>query len=132
MGMFKDISQLKKMGGEASAKFDAEGGTAGATERMRAASEMLAQQTTAANLALTGAAATAMITGVSQTGAMVNFQPVLTIDMTVMAPGLPPYPASVSQVVEQIYLAKAIAGNMVNVKVDPNEPSTIFIDWLSS
>jgi len=132
MGMFKDISQLKKMGNEASERFDAEGGVAGATDRMRAANEMLAQQTAAANLAVSGADATAMITSVAQTGAMVNYQPVLNIDMTVMAPGLPPYPASVSQVVEQIYLAKAAAGNAVNVKVDPSAPSSIFIDWAAS
>jgi hypothetical protein len=105
---------------------------AGATDKLRAANEMLAQQTAAANLAVSGADATAMITSVAQTGAMVNYQPMLNIDMTVMAPGLPPYPASVSQVVEQIYLAKAAAGNTVNVKVDPNAPATVYIDWLNS
>jgi hypothetical protein len=132
MGMFKDIGQLKKMGNEANQRFEAEGGMAGATDKLRAANEMLAQQTAAANLAVSGADATAMITSVAQTGAMVNYQPMLNIDMTVMAPGLPPYPASVSQVVEQIYLAKAAAGNTVNVKVDPNAPSTVYIDWLNS
>lgn len=42
-------------------------------ERMRQAQEFTAQQTQAANIAATGADATAMITGVAQTGAMVNF-----------------------------------------------------------
>jgi len=73
-----------------------------------------------------------MITGVAQTGAMVNFQPTLQIDMTVMRDGSPPYPATVTQAVEQVFLVKAVAGASVPVKVDPEDPSSIWINWAAA
>jgi hypothetical protein len=129
MGMFKSINEVKKMGKESQAKYESEGGMAAGLDRMKAMNEMLAQQTQAANIAATGADATAMISGVAQTGGMVNYQPTLKIDLTVMPDGLPPYPATVTQVVEQIYLGKAVAGAAVPIKVDPENPGSIWINW---
>lgn len=96
---------------------------------MLGSGNVAAQQTQAANIAATGADATAMIAGVAQTGAMVNYQPTLKIDLTVMPDGLPPYPATVTQVVEQIYLGKAVAGQSVPIRVDPENPGSIWINW---
>ena len=73
-----------------------------------------------------------MISGVTQTGAMVNFQPTLQIDLTVMPDGLPPYPATVTQVVEQVFLGKAVAGASVPIKVDPENPGSIWINWAAA
>jgi hypothetical protein len=132
MGMFRSMRQLQKQANENQKDWDPGQQMADGMDRMRQAQEFMAQQTQAANIAATGADATAMITGVTQTGAMVNFQPTLQIDLTVMPDGLPPYPASVTQVVEQVFLGKAVAGASVPVKVDPESPGSIWINWAAA
>ena len=132
MGMFRSVRQLQKQAKEIDKTWDPGAQMADGMERMRQAQEFMAQQTVAANIAATGVDATAMIAGVAQTGAMVNFQPTLQIDLTVMREGAPPYPASVTQVVEQVFLGKAVAGASVPVKVDPGDPNTIWINWAAA
>jgi hypothetical protein len=132
MGMFRSMRQLQKQANEIQKDWDPGQQMADGMERMREAQAFMAQQTQAANIATTGADATAMITGVTQTGAMVNFQPTLQIDLTVMPDGLPPYPATVTQVVEQVFLGKAVAGASVPVKVDPENPGSIWINWAAA
>ncbi|HZV74058.1 MAG TPA: hypothetical protein VFF79_10115 [Conexibacter sp.] len=130
--MFRSVRQLQKQAKEIDKTWDPGAQMASGMERMRDAQQFMAQQTQAANVAATGVDATAMIAGVAQTGAMVNFQPTLQIDLTVMPDGLPPYPATVTQVVEQVFLGKAVAGASVPVKVDPNDPGTIWINWAAA
>jgi hypothetical protein len=132
MGMFRSVRQLQKQANEIQKDWDPGQQMADGMERMRQAQEFMAQQTQAANIASTGADATAMITGVTQTGAMVNFQPTLQVDLTVMPDGLPPYPATVTQVVEQAFLGKAVAGASVPIKVDPENPGSIWINWAAA
>jgi hypothetical protein len=100
--------------------------------KMQDANQMMAAQTQAANLALGGTDGTASIVSASQTGAMVNFQPTLAIEMTVFPSGGAPYPVTVTQIVEQPFLAKAAAGQQVKVKIDPSDPNTVWIDWANS
>jgi hypothetical protein len=76
-----------------------------------------------------GLAATATVAAVRQGGAMVNYQPVVEIDLTVMVAGGMPYPATVSQVVQQVHLARLQPGNALRVKVDP---ATIWIDFFAT
>lgn len=102
-----------------------------ATVGMAAAQEMMAQQTRAAGMVVSGLPGTASITAVRMTGGMMNLQPFLDIDLTVVVPGRPPMPATVSGPVEQIYLAKAQVGAQVPVKVDPADPGLVWIDWVS-
>ncbi len=132
MGMFRSVRQLQKQAKEIDKTWDPGAQMADGMERMRQAQAFMAQQTQAANIASTGADATAMISGVTQTGAMVNFQPTLQIDLTVMPDGLPPYPATVTQVVEQVFLPKAVAGASVPIKVDPENPGSIWINWAAA
>jgi hypothetical protein len=130
--MFKSMRDLQKQAKEIDRNFDSKATLANAMDRMKSANEFMAQQTQAANIAATGADATAMISAVAQTGAMINMQPTLKLDLTVLPDGLPPYPASVTQVVEQIYLSKAVAGQSVPIKVDPNDPGSIWINWAAA
>jgi hypothetical protein len=53
---------------------------------MASASELMAQQTAAASIAAHGLDATATVVDVRQGGGMVNYQPMVEIDMTVLAP----------------------------------------------
>ena len=132
MGMFRSMRDLSKQANEIQKDWDPGAQMAQGMESMRAAQEMMAQQTQAANIAMTGVDATATITGVQQTGAMVNYQPTMQIEMTVLPDGLPPYPATVTQVVEQHFLVKAVPGASVPIKVDPSNPGSIWINWAAA
>ncbi len=132
MGMFKSMRDLQKQANEINKDYDPAQQMRDSKAQMQAANEMMAQQTAAANIAMNGTAAKGSVVEVRQTGAMVNFQPMVEIDLNVMPEGLPPYPVTVKQVLEQIYLPKAVAGAMVNVKVDTEDPGTVWIDWATS
>ena len=80
---------------------------------MAAANQMMADQTAAANAATTGVDATAVIVEVRQGGAMINFQPMIEIDLTVMPEGLPPYPVTVKQVASMVQLSQIQPGATV-------------------
>jgi len=41
-------------------------------------------------------------------------------------------PATVTQVVEQVFLGKAVAGASVPIKVDPENPGSIWINWAAA
>jgi hypothetical protein len=132
MGLFKSARELNKQAKEMSRTWDVGAQLADAQASMAAANQMMAQQTAAANVAATGLDATATVAAVRQSGGMVNFQPMVEIDLTVMAPGSPPYPATVSQVVQQVNLARLQPGATLRVKVDPANPGTIWIDFFAA
>lgn len=145
MGFFKSVAQLTKQGYEMQNSRDVDAELAGAQASMAGMQALMAQQTQAANLAQTGVDAVATITGVRQGSGMLNYQPILDIDLLIdldrhptpppvdpLAKAKPagvPIPVSVSQVVEQIYLGKAQPGGAVAVKVDPSNPQSVFINW---
>lgn len=130
--MFKSMRDLQKQANEINKDYDPGQQMKDGMARMQEANEMMAQQTQAANIAMNGTPAKASITNVAQTGAMVNFQPTMAIEMNVFPDGQPPYPVTVTQIVEQPYLAKAVPGQQVAVKVDPQDPQTVWIDWAGS
>lgn len=127
MGFFRSMNELHKQSKELDKDFHPGEMMANGMERMKAAQAMMAQQTQAANAALNGLDATATVVAVRQTPTMVNFQPMVEIDLTVLAPGRAPYPATVSQVVDQVTLPRLQPGASVAVKVDPNDPNTVFV-----
>ena len=132
MGIFRSARELNKQAKEMSRNWDVGAQLADAQASMAAANQMMAQQTAAANVAATGLDATATVAAVRQSGGMVNFQLVVEIDLTVMAPGSPPYPATLSQVVQQVHLARLQPGATLRVKVDPANPGTIWIDFFAA
>ena len=132
MGFFKSMNELNKQAKEINKTWDPGQQMKDGMAQMQQANEFMAQQTQAANLAAAGKDGTASITAVAQTGAMVNFQPTMQIEMTVFPEGGTPYPVSVTQVVEQPFLAKAAPGQQVKVKVDQTDPNVVWIDWANS
>jgi hypothetical protein len=130
MGVFKSLRDLQKQSDEINKNWDVGAQLEGAQAQMQAAQETMAQQTAAANAAATGVDATATIVAVRQGQGMVNYQPIIEMDLTVIPDGgLPPYPVTVKQVTPQVNLAQAQPGAAVHVKVDPNNPSSVWIDW---
>ena len=83
----------------------------------------------AQQLEQTGLAATATVTGITQTGMYINEQPVLGIDLQVTAPGKAPYSVHVREMVPFIMLARVQAGQTYPAKVDPNDPEKILVEW---
>jgi hypothetical protein len=135
MGLFKNMNDLYKAGGEPMGKgrhAKRSEMLANAQSKMGAAQEMLAEQTRMATLAATGADATATILDARQTAQMINFEPVIELDLTLIVDGRPPYPLTVRQPVPQLYLAKAQVGGMLKAKVDSADPSAVFLDFARS
>ncbi len=89
MAFFKSLRELNKQANEMSRNWDVGAQLADAQTSMAAANQMMAQQTAAATIAATGLDATATVAAVRQTGALVNYQPMVEIDLTVPAPGSP-------------------------------------------
>jgi hypothetical protein len=132
MGFFKNLNELNKQGKEMQKNMDVGQTMRDGKDKMAEANAMMAAQTQAANLAMIGQDATASVVSAAQTGAMINFQPSMAIELTVFPAAGVPYPVTVTQVVEQPYLSKAAPGQQVKVKVDPSDPQVLWIDWANS
>ncbi len=130
MGFFKDVSTLKHQGREMQKHTDVKASMANGMARMQAANAMMQQQTAASMMAIQGQDATATISGLRQTGMQVNFAPVIDIDLTVFRNGIP-MPATVRETVQQMYLGRCRIGENLKVKVDPNNPALVWIDWIA-
>lgn len=128
MGLFKSMRDLNAQSKEISKDWDPGQQAQNAVEQMKAANEMMAEQAEAANLAVEGIDATGTITAVQQGTAVVNFQPTVSIEVTVTRDGMPPYPASATQVVPQVQLTMLQPGNAVALKVSREDPQKIWVD----
>lgn len=129
MGFFKSMGELNKIGKEAQANFDPGKQMQDGMAQMQAAQQMMAEQTEAANLAMTGQDAKATVVSAAQTGAMVNFQPTMQLQLTVFPAAGAPYPATVTTVVPQHHLVKTQPGTALAVKVDSTAPDKVWINW---
>ncbi len=127
MGFFKDVKTLKEMGREELHKVDMKATMANGMAQMQAMNDMAATSATAVN----GVAATASITAVRQTGAQINFAPVIELDLLIFGPAGAPYPVTRRETVQQIYLSRAQPGQSLKVKVDPNDNTAVWIDWIT-
>jgi hypothetical protein len=128
MGLFKSAFEIQKQAKEISKNWDPAAQMAQAQARIAATNEMLARQTAAAGLAATGTDAAAAVVAARETGTMLNMQPVLEIDLTVMPAGQAPFPVSVRQPVAVTQLAALRPGAQLRVKFDPGDRSTAWID----
>ena len=129
MGFFKSMGELNKIGKEAQANFDPGKQMQDGMAQMQAAQQMMAEQTEAANLAMTGQDAKATVVSAAQTGAMVNFQPTMQVQLTVFPTAGAPYPATVTTVVPQHHLTKTQPGTALAVKVDASAPDKVWVNW---
>lgn len=129
MAFFKSLRDLSKQSKEIQKNWDVGAQLEQAQASMAQANAMMASQTVAANAALNGVDATATVVAIRQGGAMVNYQPVVEIDLTVLAPGAPPRPVTVQQVVPQVHLPQVQPGSALKVKVDPANPDAVWINF---
>jgi hypothetical protein len=76
--------------------------------------------------------AIATVVASTKTNARVNFDPILDLELTIVASGRPSYPVVVRQAVPQLHMAKVQPGSRLVAKVDPTDPSTVWLDLVNS
>jgi hypothetical protein len=86
---------------------------------------MRAEQT----LLESGTPGRATITGVTDLGVLVQFNPQVVVDLTVAVGGAPPYDVRLTTTVPPTHLAQLEAGADLDVRVDPAQPQHVAIDW---
>lgn len=128
MGFFKSLNELNKQGKEIQKTWDPAAQMAGGQAAMAQATQMMAQQTAAAALATTGVDATASVVSVRQPGGMVNYQPIMEVDLTIFPMAGAPYPAAVSAPMAPHLAAKLAPGASLQVKIDPQNPQAVWIN----
>jgi hypothetical protein len=128
MGFFRDMKKTYDMSQEMTKDWDPGAQARSGVESMKQANEMMAQQAETMKLATEGVDAVATIAAVQQGTAMVNFQPTIHIELTVSRDGMPPYPATATQVVPQVQLSMLEPGKTVVVKVAEDDPQKVWVD----
>ena len=133
MGFMKDIKKLSDQSNALQKKYPVKDSLANAQASMANANAMIAnmaQASAAATQAMTnGVDATATITAARQTGTQMNFNPVIELDLLVMMPSGVPMPVTRQETVAQLHLARCQVGGNLRVKVEPNNPNSLWIDW---
>jgi hypothetical protein len=131
VGFLKDVRKLSKVGNEMLDSMPSPAvQMAAAQEQMAAITAQMDQQAQAGQaVAADGVAATATVLAAVQTGALVNFDPGVRLDLLVTVPGQPPYPVSLDTVVPQIHLARVQPGASVPVRVARTERDQVILDW---
>ncbi len=140
MGMFKNMRDLNNMAKDIQRNSPPVGERmAQAQQRMANAQAMMAAQTQSANMAANASAMLASgaavrrdvtITGIRQVG-MINFDPLVEIELTVMADGMPPYPATVQQSVSQMQIGQLQQGKSLQAIIETANPTNIWLDLMS-
>lgn len=137
MGMFKDMRNLQKQAREIEKNAPPVADRMAAMqEKMARANQMISAQTQAANAAAAAAAGladgsavrrTVMISSMRQVG-MINFDLLVEFELTVMADGMPPYPATTQQPVSQMQIGRIKPGMTLQGAVDPANPAAVWLD----
>jgi hypothetical protein len=131
VGFFKDLNKLGKAGREARDSMPPPGAMmAAAQSQMAALTTQMDQQATASTaVAADGVDGTATVLAATQTGALVNFNPAVQVELLVTVPESPPYPVTLQTVVQQIHLARVQPGATLPVRVARTDRALVEIDW---
>jgi len=140
MGVFKNMRDLQKQAKEIERTMPPVGDRMrAAQERMAGASQMMAAQTQAATAAAAAVAGlangtsvrrTVMISGMRQVG-VINFDLLVEFELTVIADGMPPYPATTQQAISQMQIGQLRPGMTLQGAVDPSNPTAVWLDLAS-
>ena len=136
MGVFKSMRDLQKQAKEMERNAPPVGARLAAMqERMAGINQMMAAQTQAATMAARAAAGgdeytqrcPVIIAGMRQIGTM-NFDLIVEFELTVTPEGMPPYPATIEQLVSQFQVSQLEVGRTVTATFDPSNPGAIWLD----
>jgi hypothetical protein len=122
-GFMKDV---KMPGGSIAGGFSQM--SAGATQANQFLKSMASKGETASALLTNGVDASATINKVTDTGAMMNFNPVVELELMVFPKdGRPPYPVTTRETVPRMSMALVAPGKQVPCRVDPSDQSKILV-----
>jgi len=136
VSVFKSMRDLQKQAKEIQRNSPPAGERMAAMqERLAGINQMMAAQTQAATMAARAAAGDdpyaqrvpVMITGMRQIGTM-NFDLIVEFELTVTPEGMPPYPATIEQMVSQFQVSQLAVGRTVTATIDPSNPAAIWLD----
>jgi hypothetical protein len=85
------------------------------------------QQQKTATLMSSGIAGQARVERMSATGATVNDNPQVQLELTVTVPGRDPYQAVLTQIISRIALERFQPGAVMPVRVSQSDPQTLMI-----
>ena len=135
MGFFKDLKKLNDQSKDIREQYPVQQQLANAQVSMAAANQMMASMAAGsmgATMAVTnGTDAVATVTSAQQTGVMMNYNPVVQLELMVMMPSGVPMPVTRQEMVMQLHLAKCQPGQRLKVKVNPANPNELWIDWVT-
>jgi hypothetical protein len=69
------------------------------------------------------------IAGIEQTGLWMNDQAYVRLDLVVRVPGHQPYEVKHGEIVPQVALGRLTSGETLPLKVDPERPSHLLVQW---
>ena len=136
MSVFKSMRDLQKQAREIQRNSPPAGERMAAMqERLAGINQMMAAQTQAATMAARAAAGDdpyakrvpVVISGMRQIGTM-NFDLIVEFELTVTPEGMPPYPATIEQLVSQFQVSQLGVGRTVTATIDPSNPAAIWLD----
>ncbi len=78
---------------------------------------------------VSGVPGSARLLSVTDTGGTLNEHPICEIQLEVTVPGHAPYTTVLRQPVPRMQAPMLQPGGTVAVKVDPNDPTTVVMDW---
>ena len=135
MGFFKDLKTLNNQAKDLREQYPVDQQIANAQNSMAQANAMMAQMAqgsmAATNAMTTGVDAIATVTAAQQTGAMMNYNPVVELQLLVTMPNGVPMPVTRQEMVMQIRLSRCQPGQRLKVKVNPANPNELWIDWVT-
>ncbi|MCB0980170.1 MAG: hypothetical protein H6513_05225 [Acidimicrobiaceae bacterium] len=135
MGFFKDLKTLNNQAKDLREQYPVDQQIANAQNSMAQANAMMAQMAqgsmAATNAMTTGVDAIATVTAAQQTGAMMNYNPVVELQLLVTMPNGVPMPVTRQEMVMQIHLSRCQPGQRLKVKVNPANPNELWIDWVT-
>ena len=121
MGFLKDLRTISKQSRELDRNRDVGAEMARASAALAQANQIMVDQANAGVLARGAPAAMFQVLAARDTGAVVNMQPMLEIDLLVQHDGGLTYPATVRQVVPAAGLGRVVPGATLRGKADPAE-----------
>jgi hypothetical protein len=131
MGFLKDLATLTAQGNAAYARMDVGASLAAAQQSLDQANQVMAATVTATDPGLEAARlrTTATVVAARQLPMMIGMNAVVELELIVAMAGGIPMPATRTEQVAPLHLARVVPGARLEVSVVPGSPETTRVEW---
>jgi hypothetical protein len=131
MRILSDLATLTRQANAAYARMDVGASLAAAQQSLEQANRVMAASVVAHDPALETARvrATATVADARQLPMMIGINAVVELDLIVSLPGGVPMPASRTEQLAPLHLARVAPGSQVHVSLVPGRPETVRLEW---